>query len=268
MRLSSVLLLAAALVPGTLAAQEHHEGHAAAPRAGLTFEFQQTNFDDVEDVSFLSGAYHLYGWHRLGEGKLFARLPFAYLKADSELLGDESSSSIGNPQIGYALERGNVSIVGSVFIPAASDEEAAPIYAAFADITRLEAFIPDLTALRLGVEAELPISPSTHVLLEAVPALWLYGGDTEQDNDFVLHHALGLGYAAPMVRASGRIEGSTLLTSEDEDEGDNTELQFGLNADFLAGNIRPGVSLRLPVTSELRGELGPSVGVSLTFILP
>ena len=254
------------LVPAAAAGQSLVE---APPRSSLSLEMLHPSLDDDDDVSFVSGAYFLGGRLELRPGlALVAELPFGYLRADADITDAESSSTVGNPLIGIAFLRGQSEFVIGGRVPLAADDEFASLYAMMADQYRLEAFLPDAASLQASARLRHMASDVVRLGFDIGSVLLIPTGDAEGDAEVMLDYGGSAAYVAEVVRAGVGLNGRGMVTADGGDLGERTEHQATLFADFGSGRIRPGVSLRVPLDDDTRGELSMTLGFSLQYLLP
>ncbi|HSJ13465.1 MAG TPA: hypothetical protein VK939_03565 [Longimicrobiales bacterium] len=253
------------LVPAAAAAQAPPQ---ATAQSSISFEMLHPSLDGDDGVSVLSGAYFVAGRIALRPDlALIAELPVGYFRQSSAIsgIGSESSSTIGNPLIGLALNRGTVELGFAARAPLAADDELAWLYAALTDPYRMEAFTPDIASLQATARMQRPAGAATMWGIDLGSVLFVPtdGGEVE----LALDYGGAIGYPGQLVRATLRLNGRAFVTGGG-DLGAMTEHQAGLFADFGSGRLRPGIQLRVPLDEGTRDALKATFGVSLQYLLP
>jgi hypothetical protein len=216
------------------------------------------------DTKLYSGAYVMSGRIPIGTSSnvMNFELPFSYMHDSNEFLEENTSSSIGNPMIGMTLGgEGNRDIEFGLRLNMADDAEMSNMYAAFADLSRWEAYVPSLWSMygqvrwqraTNGLLWELNVGPNVWMPEEGDVEMWaIYGA--------------GVGYAGKNYRLAARTTGRLWMTQDGLNIDERTNHQVGLFADFGKGNWRPGMELRLPV--DRNSEIESTWGVSLKYTM-
>lgn len=261
------LLAAAALAP--VAAAQSLWLDRAHPKT-IHLELAKPLFDG--DEGFFSFAGFLSARLPAGDRLAFVgELPMATLSVDQGILGDESSTMIGNPYLG--IETRPADGHGGRFElglrpPLASEDEFAFLAGLAADLQRWEAFVPDAFFVRAaGHWRSAMRDGAPGVDLGIAPVVWIPedDGDTEL---FVTYSAQVL-VASPQVRGGGGLSGRWFATAEDADFGEASTHEFGVALDFLRGSVRPGLVLRVPLEDQgiFFGTPDAVIGVTLNFVL-
>jgi hypothetical protein len=178
-------------------------------------------------------------------------------------LGSESETTIGNPYLGLEFGRANDGFSGEVgaHAPLASEESdvTASLSGVFSDVDRWESFWPALIPI-VATANYRRVYPSGVLLRGRLgPSLWI----PEHDGDVEMFALYGLwtGYEGPNVRVAGGWSGRVLITDQGVFGEDNLYHQLSLIGDFGPWQVRPGVSVRIPLNNDLDNIVGPSFGI-------
>jgi hypothetical protein len=131
----------------------------------------------------------------------------------------------------------------------ASDNEEASFSGLLADVTRWDAFPPDLFAIQTAFNVR-EVTPS-HVMyrLRLSPTIWIPSGDNNGDTEIYAVYSFQIGYHGSAARVGIGMAGRALLTEDFGNLGERSANQLELHADFLSGSIRPALDLKLPLES-------------------
>jgi hypothetical protein len=235
----------------------------------LHVEFAKPQIDGL-DEGFFSFAGFFTARLSAGDGLAFVgELPMARLSSDEGLLGEESSTMVGNVYLGLESrpDEGSGGWFELGVRPPTAGEEFAFLLGAAADVDRWEAFFPEVTTLRAaGHWRRAPRAGGVGVDLHVAPAVWIpEDGDTEM---FAGYGARVL-FAAPAARGGAGLSGRWLATEDEGDFGERSTHQLDAAFDFLRGNVRPGVVLRVPLDEDgiFLGSGDAVVGVTVNFVL-
>lgn len=250
---------------------------AAAPQSlvqvpqgsSLSLELLHASFEDDDEVAFYSGAYFLGGRFELNPRlAVVAELPFAHLAYDGDdpILENESSTTLGNPLIGLAVQTGRAQLVFGGRLPLASDDELASLYGMMTDQYRLEAFVPDVATVQVSARLGNTVSDVTRVTFDLGGVLLV--PTDEGEVEFAADYGVAATYVAERVRLGGGVNGRAALTSGADDIGAMTEHQLAVFGDFGGGRVRPGLSLRLPLDENTREFVNMTFGITLQYLLP
>jgi len=242
------------------------------PRDGdhaIMFERLRPNMESI-DSDFLSAAYFLSSrWAVSPRIAVVGELPYARqdgLQNDFYYDGyfgyqystAVSGSTIGNPYIGMEarVASGPVFLELGVRPPLASEDEIGAVATGVvSDLTRWDAFLPDVVSIQTAFNVR-EITPS-HVVyrLRLSPVITIptdggiYDEDTggAGDTELFAVYSFLIGYHGSKARFVAGTSGRALLTDDYANLGRRTENQLELHADFLSGSIRPGLDLFLPL---------------------
>lgn len=227
------------------------------------------------DSDLLSGAFFLAG--RVAVSPRIAvvgELPYAKLKGvgygtdiyGNEIFEDFSSSTIGNPYLGIETTIAS----GPVFIefggrpPLASEVDIeAELTGAFADVTRWDAFLPNVASIQAAFNVREVTPSRVEYRLRLSPLLEIPTEGFGEDELYALYSFL-IGYHGATVRVGAGMSGRALLTEDYGNLGQRSVNQLELHSDFLSGSIRPALDLRLPL-GTLSNSVPLVLGGSLSF---
>jgi hypothetical protein len=221
------------------------------------------------DEGFLTFAAFLTARLPLNDGLTFiGELPMATISSDD---GDESSTTIGNPYVGIesrlAAESGTWFEFGAR-PPISSDDEFAWLIGALADADRWEAYFPNAIFIRgAGHWRSAPRDGRIGVDVRVAPTVWI----PEEDGDSELFATYGVQalLTSPTARGGAGLTGRWLVTEDDGGFGERSTHQLDVAFDFLRGNVRPGVTLRVPLDDDglFFGASESVIGLTLNFVL-
>ena len=209
-----------------------------------------------------------------------AEVPLAYVSYDDreiqERLDDgvarlASGAALGNPYLGAeARPRPDLVVGAGVRLPLARYEDPDPsnegstdgfVGGLTADAERVEAYLPNVAALRVAAEYQPRLSPALGLRLHLAPTVFLGVRDDDRRD-------LGLGYGLLADLGSGPLAARVGVTGRRFLRGDegfgffDTTLAAALSASLEVGGVRPGVVARVPLTGDVFGA-DAVVGLSL-----
>jgi len=235
----------------------------------LHLEIAKPFYDDAEE-DFLTANWSLTGRFPIGSSLHFiGELPYARIGFENGST-DESSSTIGNLYAGietHVTEANGAWFEVGVRVPTASNEEEATLTGTLVDADRWEAYGLLSEAWVLHSAAHWRSDPvgKVGVDLRVAPNLWL-GGELSDDTELFLVYGGQVLYHGPGARIGAGITGRWLATEEGAGDGENSTQQIEAAADFLAGKVRPGVTLRLPLDDDFI-DTGGVIGITLNVLL-
>lgn len=261
--LTSVFALALLAAPA--AAQSHW---LAAEGTSVALEFRHVSFEEDDDFGVLDGAWFLSGRFQVPVmgAAVVAELPFS-----SSSIGD-GDRTIGNLYLGAELPvmLGVATIEAGARLPTLSvsgDDDVSTGLGFLSSIDgRYSAFVEDVTVLRLGARTGMSATDLISVRANLAGGYMIFSGDLAPDNDFVIDYGLRAFAGPGATRLGVGVEGFRIMTSED-DEDDNLN-QLGIWLDHEFGIVRPGVSLFIPLDSDLGDFVSHVLGVSVEIDLP
>ena len=240
----------------------------------LMLEFLRPSLEGINSEVF-SGVFALSGRGAVSSRvSVVGELPFVRHESTLEdpFFPEEfSSNTIGNPYAGVELQLAS----GPAFLEfgvrpplAADDEPAATLTGIVSDLTRWEAFFPDAFSI-VGAFNIREVTPSKIAYrLRVSPALVIPTDNSSGDETTLFAvYSFQIGYHGSIARVGAGMSGRSEVTQEFTGSGNigaRSFSQFELHADFLPGQVRPGLDLRVPL-----GELGTVVsmvfGASITW---
>jgi hypothetical protein len=199
-------------------------------------------------------------------------LPFARAQLDVD--GAESSSSIGNPYVGaeWGLPTYGLVLTGGVRLPLTKDDDEdaflSQVYGLFSTVDRMEAFLPNTTTLQASARLTRELAPG----IFAAARLGFNGlvySDTEEGDDssdlFTLYGAQGW-YETGALRLGGGLLGRMILTESDAE--DKSMHEAGVWLDYAMGPVRTGISIRVPLDDPMSDVMDYAVGLTVAYRLP
>jgi hypothetical protein len=181
----------------------------------------------------------------------YLKLPLSYLSSNT-MIGpfsiDDSELAIGNLELGgifatYLTDHSAIVLHGGFALPTAGDDGIASLQM-FASSPRygdLVQRIPNSTWLRLGAS---PMGRSGKLFWRADVGLDLALNEDNTPTYSPVFH-LGVGGGLDLRAAHLLVEFVTNVVDDDSQDEVGSTLAFG--ARFLAGNLRPGIALILPI---------------------
>ena len=208
----------------------------------------------------------------LGSTKMFVgELPYSHGQIDN---GGSTGGqgSIGNPYLGieYAPKPSGLLVELGMRIPLANDEKLLPfIVGYYTDAERQEAFVPDQLTVRLGLHYHHAANAASPIAYDVrvTPSAWISTSDGfVGESEMYVGYGAWLRYEGQTARVGGGLTGRWNATNDGADFGEASVHQLDLGADFLAGSVRPGVMVKLPLDDDLTNVLGSVVGVTVTVV--
>ncbi len=180
---------------------------------------------------------------------IVGELPLAHFGSD---VGNVSETSLGNSYLGLEIRFKDSPVYAEIGLraplaPGEDDENASAAITGFLNdfSDRLEAFILPVTAI-LNYRYN---SPKGFVLrLRGGPSILVATGERDK-SEVGLNYGVQAWYAGKQVRVGGGLTGRAILT-EEGNFGERSVHQFGVNADLLLSQVRPGVYFRLPLDKD------------------
>lgn len=270
MRLSHLAALAALAAAPSVSAQPFNW---ALPTNGSTISLSaerpllSEDFAGDNGLSAGSSAWLFSTTQALGPARLVGEIPFAFGSVDG---ADDDGAALGNVQVGAEIDlvAAPVRLGGYLRLPTASGANGvAGFVGTFADVERIGLYTESVVTVSALVEARpSPISaPGLSFRLRAIPQLLILT-DTDASDDSVegvLGYAAQAFYSVGLARVGGGLSGASILT---EDVGDNRHaVSIGVLADVLAGPVRIGATVRLPVAGESNDFVDAVVGLRVSY---
>jgi len=245
---------------------DHH-----TPVSTLDADFSYVAYDEPRDVDVTVMGITIAGQYVTSRGVGgYLSIPMSYLAVDTPLnifLPDDSALALGNLEIGglwskfFGSETALVLHAG-LALPTASDDEIAA-YQALASSPRWGNFVervPNSTWLRLG------LSPMGRI---GGKLFWRadLGVDLALDEDDPVTYSpvlrVNLGGGVDLGTAHLLAELVTNVLDTDPDTNDNAASTLAIGARFLAGNLRPGIGIILPIDFNAQ-VLDPDFAITLS----
>jgi hypothetical protein len=234
---------------------------ANLPTRGVSLDFLRPKFDGG-GTSLTSGAAFLSARFPIGSAAIRFELPYARVAGPGF-----SSSTIGNPYVG--LETGaasNLHFEAGIRIPATSETEEAGIMGVFTDITRLEAFLPDVLTIAGRIRYHRTDTDGLTLDAGGGPSIWAptQGG---ADTEVLLHQHVSAGYRGANAWMTFGFGGVLILT-EDLSLADRTIYQLGASAGLSRGQVRPALHVIIPLDDEIKNDVDMVIGLGVAIVLP
>jgi hypothetical protein len=239
----------------------------------VTVEAMKSVYDPSEGIAFLSTAWYMSGWVRLNPNLgLALEVPYSNYEED----GFDAQSTIGNPYVGVVC--GSQDLRGWVVeaggrIPILGEADFDENYAAMAngiatDVTRTEAFLPEVASVRIRAGGYAASNPQSGMVIRIMAggSVWIptSGGDSE----FLGEADIALWRLDPKANVGAILSAKTLLTESDLSFTERSEFQLGVAGGLRFGQVEPGVHAHLPLSNEGLFGLGQIqdvvVGVNCT----
>jgi hypothetical protein len=183
-----------------------------------------------------------------------------------------SDVTFGNFYGGVELKNGSqTSIRLGAFVPTASSGSGAisKVVGGFTDLRRIEAFAADWLILNGIVDFRTKPRNNFFGQIQFGPALWIDTGSEEEygasrkGTEVLLHYSGHLWHAGEKFNYGGGIIAATVLTEPNLFVSGSTECEFEIEGSINAGKLRPGVSVKLPITNALNNWLKFVLGLNL-----
>lgn len=239
----------------------------------IGFDFLIPQFNNGESENLSGSAMLLSFRTKLNDGvKFVGELPLAHGSYSSDYGYKESEDVIGNPYFG--IESGKITdpVLFEIGIspPVTSDNNPlASMVGIFSDITRIDDFAPKYLIGKAMIDFRKKNESGLAVLIKAGPTLWLNTGGDEysfRDNDAeFLNYSGQLWYEGTKVNMGAGLSGITVLSEETLINERRTDLQFEVGASANFKNVRPGLSLRIPLSQDLKDVVDYVIGFNIQF---
>jgi len=243
------------------------------PERGISVELSHPSFK-IFDVTMPTSVWFVAGQMPLRSNlRGVVDLPLAHAEfkgTTGEALG--TNTVLGNPYLGieYLAAPGVVVEVGARLPLTTADEESfADVIGLLSDMDRAEAFLEHAVPFLVRARAEHRISPAVTLQGRVGATTSWYTGDLEDvDAETFVDYGVFASWALEKVRLGGGMSGRWHASADEGNFGERSLHQFGLTADTKVRNVRPGVSLRLPVDKDYREVMKSSVGVYVQIPIP
>jgi len=228
-----------------------------------------------KDLSNITFAFFLSGRFSLGEElQVRAEIPYMTYKEDDswsywgyQTRSSERENAFGNPYLGLEfgrLENGFHGEAG-IRLPVVKDTSGAETEGMLTDpVERMEAFVPEVIPVYLGVNYRYRSDNGFGMRLRMVPVIWFRMGSSSSDDTeiFALYSAQAW-YESEKVGVGGGFSGRFLTTGDEDGFGERTLHQFGFFANYTFGSVMPGFQVRFPLDQDLKDVLVPAYSLSI-----
>ena len=225
------------------------------------------------NLSNLSFALFLSGRFQVGEAlQIRGEIPYMTYKVDptdhywGQSSGSEGKNAIGNPYVGLDVGSSQKGTQGEFGfrLPVVKDTSGAEREGSATDpVERMEAFIPEILPLYLGVNYRHRSSNGFALRLRLVPVFWFYVGSGSQDTDLFFLYSAQAWYETEKVGVGGGFSGRAIATGDEDGFGERSLHQFGFFANYAFGSFLPGFQIRIPLDQDLRDYLVPAYSISV-----
>lgn len=251
-------------------------GIAAVPAAGqsllldsrhdntISLEILKPNFEAGPTISgqvgFFTQAYYLTLRYTASKGIVFvADLPFA--NADDAF--SRSPNTVGNPYIGIETQSESSAWSGEfgVRLPVASENNAIAVRTGvYSDIARWQAFSRDVMTVKVLANGRWRSESGIVTRVRFGPSFWI----PTRGVFFFMDYGTHLGYEGEKASVIGGLTGRAILSVDGANIGERTLHQFDVGGSLRLGKLRPGMTLRFPLDSDLNDIIDLVVGVHLS----
>jgi len=185
-------------------------------------------------------------------------VPLTYVRTDTKT-GEEWEFRPANPSIGlsWTSSQRPAELGFSLQVPILPNDARGRVMRA-ADISRLEAFVPDLWEFSVH---SVVGSDLDYVQAESGLSLWLPLHDAVE---LVANYSLTARAPLGIVVAGAQVRGRAALSDERLLFGERTIHEAGALLEFYIGKVRPGIVVRAPIQG--RKVVNWVSGITLTFL--
>lgn len=278
------LITLCAIFTGTIAGSVQAQSVLLEPNSAAAIQLEALRPSSFgTDVSNTTFTFFLSGRFQLGRNHfLRAELPFVNYEEEEGYdvywgdypyyLPPEDDSQIGNPYLGLDAGNPDNGWQGEFGfrLPVVSEFSETAAAGSMSDYTeRLEAFMPDLLPLYLGVNYRLRTDNGFGMRLRMVPVLWLWVGDSKDaDTDVHVQYSAQFWYEDRKVGVGGGITGRAIATGDASGFDERTMHQFAFFANYSFGSWMPGFQMRFPLDDRFRAQgVNPTYSLSLGYKL-
>jgi hypothetical protein len=264
--LESILTLAvlAAALPDTARAQSLWLDRLR-PNTVL-LEIVKPDLQGPDDASFTTSAWYLSGRKEFSPSLHgVAEIPFGTSGvSEGEAFG--TGAMLGNPYLGIEAGSPYVWAELGLRLPLAGDNFSTASIGVLSDTERWPAWLDEAATVRVGMRAcTAPTDGGFRLEARLAPEFWIGTEPSwfEESTVWLTYGAI-LRFDLPAVRGGAGLSGRAHFL-------DATHLTQGvgqadLGADFGTGRVRPGVSLRIPIGSDLDRAVALIYGLSVTYV--
>ena len=240
-------------------------------REGFTIEFLKPDYENEENLSFLTSVTFLSGRFPVTRSIIFAgELPFSYVNWDVPQGADlGAQQTFGNPYFGLEFHPRRAPLFFELGIraPLTADVDGengeATVNGAFTDfVDRAEAFATDAVPVSGYLNYVVWTRTGFSLRLRGGPVFWIASGDREEPETFILYSAQVF-YETGILRFGGGFSGRYLASLENADFGERSMHQLTFGLDILLGTLRPGVYIRIPLDEDHKEVINSVFGITL-----
>jgi hypothetical protein len=236
-------------------------------RRVLFAEILHPDFDGPGD-DLLTTAWFFTGRIGLAERvTLHVEVPVAHVEVEGSFLSDGSESVIGNPYVGGLFRFPGFAGWAEVGVRLPiGGANPASLVGLIADIDRLDAWVDEVLPVKALLGRRWTYSSGAFAEVRGGPLLLLDIGEGDRTDGF-LNASVLTGLDRPGFLVALGVSGTGALTGGGNFE-ERTLFQGGGLVEIRVGRFRPGVSLVLPIDSQLRNSIDLVLGVRLGVVLP
>jgi hypothetical protein len=234
----------------------------------IQVDVSKVSADLTVDQTLLSTFWFASGNFALSEQtSILFDLPFANFDVDVD--GFDAETMFGNPFIGVEIGRrynGGYALIGGRVPLAPEDKFYASLLGAYGHIDRFEAFLPDVVSFtgNGGFKKEFDNGAGYNAMGGLNLMMPTEGNG---DSELYLNYKFEFRFRSEKAGFAGGVHGRYLITESDLDFGERTVHLVGLKADYVAGNVIPGIHFYFPFDKDLSDIINTVIGINVTFNL-
>ena len=215
-------------------------------------------------IAFLSGRIPL-----AERTRLVLEIPYWRAELDAGFSAQFSESGLGNPWIGMELgiPDASIQVELGVRVPVVAGDKSTIAFPIMGDVDRMEAFLPEIVAVGAALNFSDMTSRGLALHVRGAPLIMIPSGSSEMDSEVFVNYSLFAGYDKGHASFLTGVTGRTLVTGDEDDVGDRSIHQFAVNAGLWLGSMRPGLQLRIPLSSDLQDVISTVISASLSLRL-
>jgi len=235
--------------------------------SGLLLEILKPEFEEEDDLTFLTSAWFLSGRFRSSEHLCWTfDIPYTHYGFNSDW-ADEKDDALGNPYLGVEIGGSTSPYFGEIGfrLPLAPETyDPAIVAGQFADhIDRAEAFVQDVLPIQALINHHSKNTSGLTTRIRGGVINWIAIGERDESELFLLYSA-HTGYGSSKGSIIAGFSGRYLLSENDLDFDEATLHRFSVDTGIQFGRIRPGIHFRLPLDDDLRDVIDYVIGFSLS----
>ncbi len=266
LRLTVAAVVAAAATLGAASYAQAQTYHMlSTPEKGFWMEASYSDLEGL-DQSFPSAHWFASGRIPLGSGlRITADIPFAYSRMQVDGGLRESSTVFGNPFVGLEYTMPGLIFESGVRVPLNSIEEDtfADVIGFLGDFQRAEAFTDEVVPVSGAVAYEYGLPGGASLRGRAGLVGLFFTDDEDTANDALVDYGLLGTYPLGPARFGLGVYGRWIATEDEGRFSDNSIHHLALSADVHVRQVRPGISVRVPVDATYNDVLNSTVSVYL-----